>query len=200
MPYEYRKLSAEERHKLVEFRKQRGYPLHAPPHPFREKGSYLITAANYEHAPVMASPERRREFQNILLDGFREIHADIIGWVVLPNHYHVLANVISLDLVSAALKHVHGLTAREWNLQDGLTGKRRVWYRYSDRLVRNDFHLNHTLNYIHYNPIKHGYVKDLYDWPWSSLFMFEDENWSERLGESWKKYTPPADFDDDWDP
>ncbi len=93
MPYEYRKLSPKEREEIVEFRKQQGYPLHAPPHPFREKGTYLLTAANFEHKAVLISPERRTEFQEFLLRGFREIKAEIIGWVMLPNHYHILVIV-----------------------------------------------------------------------------------------------------------
>jgi hypothetical protein len=49
MPYRYRTLSPEEQRAIVRRRHERGYPLHAPPHPFREAGSYLITAANFEH-------------------------------------------------------------------------------------------------------------------------------------------------------
>jgi len=199
MPYEYRKLSLSERDQLVEFRRQQGYPLHSPPHPFREAGTYLITAANFEHAPIMAFPERRTEFQVILLKGFEEIRAEIVGWVVLPNHYHILANIESLDLVSDVVRYIHGSTSREWNLQDSLTGKRKVWYRFSDRLMRDEIHSNQTLNYIHHNPIKHGYVEDVYDWSWSSLIMYTEEKGKEWLSENWDMHTPPSDFGNDWD-
>ncbi len=199
MPYEYRKLSPKEREEIVEDRKRRGFPLHQPPHPFREAGSYLITAANFEHAPIMAAPERRTEFQEILLKKFQEIQAEIIGWSILPNHYHILANVESLDSVSSVIQSLHGFTSHQWNQQDGLTGKRKVWYRFSGRLMRNETHLNQTLNYIHYNPLKHGYVEDVYEWPWSSLFMYVDEMGKEWLKESWNKYKPPDDYGKDWD-
>ncbi len=92
MPYEYRKLSLPEREELVRYRGERGYPLHAPPHPFREAGYYLITAAIFEHAPVMNSPERRTEFEKLLMDAMKEIQAEMICWVVLPTHYHTLLN------------------------------------------------------------------------------------------------------------
>jgi putative transposase len=199
MPYEYRKLSPQEREQIVEERKQRGFPLHQPPHPFRESGSYLITAANFEHASIMAMPERRTEFQEILLNGFQDIQATIIGWVILLNHYHILANVESLDLVSILLKQIHGSTSHEWNQQDGLTGKRKVWYRFADRMMRNEIHLNQTLNYIHYNPVKHGLVTDVYDWPWSSLFWYEDDKGQGWLREQWGKYKLSVDFGKDWD-
>lgn len=199
MPYEYRKLSQKERESIVEARKQRGYPLHAPPHPFREGGTYLITAANFEHKAIMAHPERRTEFQEVLLNGFREIHAEIIAWVILCNHYHILVTIESLDLVSNLVKLIHGRTSHDWNVQDVLTGKRKVWYRFSDRLIRNEIHLNQTLNYLHYNPVKHGYVKDTYNWQWSSLFLYEQEMGRDWLRACWKEYTPTSDFGRDWD-
>ncbi len=199
MPYEYRKLSLEDRKKILEERKARGYPLHQPPHPFREAGSYLITAANFEHAEVMTSPERRNEFEKRLLAGFYEIRAEIIGWVILLNHYHILVNVESLELVSNLTRQLHGLTAYEWNLQDGLTGKRKVWYRFADRMMRNEAHLYQTLNYIHYNPVKHGLVADVYDWPWSSLFMYVEDKGQAWLRNQWQKYKPSSDFGKGWD-
>jgi len=117
----------------------------------------------------------------------------------LPNHYHILANVASLDSVSSVIQALHGFTSHQWNQQDGLTGKRKVWYRFSDRLMRNETHLNQTLNYIHYNPVKHGFVEDVYEWPWSSLYMYVDEMGKEWLKVSWKKYKPPDDHGKDWD-
>jgi putative transposase len=199
MPYEYRKLSPKEKIQIVEERRQRGFPLHQPPHPFRETGCYLITAANFEHANIMAAPDRRTAFQEILLKGFQEIHAEIIGWVILTNHYHILANIESLDLVSNLLKQIHGSTSYEWNKEDGLTGRRKVWYRYADRMMRNKRHLYQTLNYIHYNPVKHDLVEDVYDWPWSSLFRYVDGKGQEWLRNQWGKYKPPTDFGKGWD-
>ncbi|MDO9302351.1 MAG: transposase, partial [Anaerolineales bacterium] len=122
MPYEYHKLSPKEREEIVLYRSERGYPLHAPPHPFRDAGAYLISAANFEHKPVMDTPKRRTEFETLLLNSIKKIADDIIAWVVLANHYHILICVQSLDDVSAALKHLHGVTSRQWNIEDGLTG------------------------------------------------------------------------------
>jgi putative transposase len=146
----------------------------------------------------MISPERRTEFQEVLWRELYEINAEVIGWVVLSNHYHIRATADSLNLVSNIIQLIHGRTSRDWNLQDGLTGKRRVWYRFSDRMMRNQNQLYQTLNYIHFNPVKHGYVKDAYDWPWSSLYMYEDEK-GRVVERNWKKYKPPADFGKSWD-
>jgi putative transposase len=153
MPYEYRKLTPKEREEVVLYRREYGYPLHAPPHPFRKAGYYLITAAIFEHQPIMAASSRRTEFEARLVGGIKEIKAEAIAWVVLPTHYHILVDVDSLDSVSAALKRLHGTTSRKWNIEDSLTEKRRIWYKFSDRMIRNEKQLHQTFNYIHYNPV-----------------------------------------------
>ena len=159
----------------------------------------MISAANFEHRAIMNTSKRRTEFESRLLKSIKEITKEIIAWVVLPNHYHVLLSVQSLEDVSATLKHLHGTISREWNIEDKLTGKRRVWYKFADTYIRNDAHLHMEFNYIHYNPVKHGYVSDPYEWPWSSLAIYYEEKGKEWLQEHWLAYMPPVDFDKGWD-
>jgi putative transposase len=199
MPYEYRKLSPKEREEIVRNRRAHGFPLHAPPHPFRDAGAYLISAANFEHRAIMGSPVRRTEFETRLIKSINEITEDLIAWVILPNHYHLLIMIESLESVSAALKYLHGTTSREWNIEANLTGKRRVWYKFADTFIRDDAHLHTAFNYIHYNPTKHGYVSDPYDWPWSSLRMYYEDKGQSWLQQQWSTYEPPVDFGKGWD-
>jgi putative transposase len=199
MPYEYRKLTPEQREQVLAQRKAKGYPLHAPPHPFREAGYYLITAANYEHVHIMNSPERRTEFQHRLFCAFQDIQADIAAWTVLTNHYHILTGVQSLDAVSAVLKQLHGATSFEWNKADGLQGRRKVWYKFADRMIRDDAHYFQALNYIHYNPVKHGYVNEASAWQWSSLTLYYEDQGQDWLQKIWKSYPPGPDFGNVWD-
>ena len=188
MPYEYHHLTLEERAAVVEERRQRGYPLHSPPHPYREAGWYCITAANYEHAHIMTSPDRLTAFEDQLLSELADVQAEVEGWVILTNHYHFLVGVQSLDQISTVLKHLHGTTARAWNLEDGLTGQRKVWYKFRDRCIRDERHYYHALNYIHYNAVKHGYVESSYGWPWSSVHLYSDMYGRQWLRERWVKY------------
>jgi putative transposase len=199
MPYEYRDLTPQQREEVIARRRAMGYPLHAPPHPVRDQGYYMISAANYEHTPIMSSPSRRTAFQKQLLTTFQEIQADVIGWVILANHYHLVGGMQSLDDVSAALRQLHGSTSFEWNKEDGLQGKRKVWYKFFDHKIRDDTHYYLALNYIHYNPIKHGYVNDAYDWQWSSLSLYCEDHGREWLREKWNRFPPGPDFGNGWD-
>jgi len=198
MPYEYRKLSVEDRQALVQQRWAKGHPLHGPPHPYQGPGRFLLTGTNFEHAPMMNTPERRSEIEAGLLQRIGAAGALIHAWVVLPNHYDVLIETEHLMPVSSAIKRLHGATSRAWNLEDGQTGKRQVWYHFSDRVIRNERQFYQALNYIHYNPVKHGQVSDPYDWPWSSLPGFLQTYGRDWLRATWQG-NQPGDFGQGWD-
>lgn len=190
MPYEYRKLSQIEREEVLRIRKENGYPLHSPPHPIRTHGYYLITATCFDHAPVMGASDRRNDFETRLLDNLKSILAEVVAWVVLPNHYHFLACFECFECISTMMKKLHTSTSFEWNQTDGLTGRRRVWYHYVDRLMRSEGQMAQVFNYIHYNPVKHGYVDSPYDWIWSSLGLYEQDYGRDWLREKWVKFPP----------
>ncbi|MFH0852789.1 MAG: hypothetical protein V1853_00040, partial [bacterium] len=53
-----------------------------------------------------------------------------------------------------------------------MAGKKyiRVWHRsFYDHVIKNQNDLNNHINYIHYNPVKDGLVKNPEDWAWSSF-------------------------------
>ncbi len=197
--YEYRRLTPQERKKIVALRISRGYPPHAPPHPFRGEGYYFISAANFEHQTIMNSIQRRTEFEIALLEKFRDINASVDGWVILPNHYHLLAQVESLDLVSQQLQKLHGATSHQWNREDGLQNKRKVWYRFSDRMIRNEWHYFATLNYIHHNPVRHKCCRHANEWMWSSIHLYLEDYGKDWLVDKWNRFKPGEKFGRGWD-
>ena len=44
--------------------------------------------------------------------------------------------------------------------------------RYFEHTICSQDELNNHINYIHYNPVKHGYVKNIKDWKYSSFHKF----------------------------
>ncbi|MBN1155710.1 transposase [candidate division KSB1 bacterium] len=197
--YEYRKMSEAERKEIIDYREARGYPLHAPPHPYRGFGYYLITAANYEHQPIMNSSKRRTEFEVTFLKTLCSEDIEILGWIILPNHYHCLLKLTDLNILSKKIKLLHGSTSHDWNKEDGLQGKRKIWYKFSDRYLRTESQYYAALNYIHFNPVKHHYCKRAADWMWSSLNLYLQDLGREWVLEKWKKYTPRDNFGIGWD-
>jgi putative transposase len=55
-----------------------------------------------------------------------------------------------------------------------------------------------AMNYVHHNPVKHGYVKKWQDWPFSSAAAFLENVGRERAAAVWRDY-PILDFGQGWD-
>ncbi|GLT24242.1 transposase [Zoogloea oryzae] len=52
-------------------------------------------------------------------------------------------------------------------------GERGIWLRrYWEHQIRDEADLSQHVDYIHYNPVKHGLVKSAGDWRWSSFARF----------------------------
>jgi putative transposase len=195
--YEYRKLTPQQRQQLVEERLARGYPPHQPPHPIREERYYLLSAACFEHRGHLHTPERRQTVLDMHFEQFIEHGMVVQAWVVLTNHYHLLVHVTEFEILGKIFGQVHGRTSHVWNTEE-LTRGRKVWYRYSDRAIRSERHYYTTLNYLHYNPVKHGLVKSPYDWPWSSVHWYLEHYGREWLRDLWERY-PVRDYGKGWD-
>jgi putative transposase len=195
--YEYRRLTPQQKQAVLRHRRLCDLPLHAPPHYPAGKKQYIISAACFEHQPFMQAEPRRSELQERLIGGLADrAWATVHAWVVLPNHYHLLASV-DLAPFREWIRLLHSAVATEWNKQDRAKG-RKVWYRFSDRAIRTERHYCASLNYIHANPVKHGYVAKADEWPCSSIHIYLAEYGREALVKQWNDY-PVDDYGKDWD-
>jgi putative transposase len=198
MPYLWRNLTSEQRCSLLAWRKQRSFPWHGPPHALKGTGTYHLTAACLDHAAHIGhSRERMDEFCAALLASIMPVTTSVHAWCVLPNHYHLLVGAPDLRSAIWALGKLHGRTAFEWNSEEKTRG-RQVWYAASDRFMRGERHFQATMNYIHHNPVHHGYVARWQDWPYSSSHEFlagMSRTEAERI---WRDY-PLRDYGKNWD-
>ncbi len=194
--YEYRKLTPEQKAAIVEERLKKGFPPHSPPHPIKNSEYYLITATCYEHKDRINTYQRRQQLLNLIFERFIYTDIDILAWIILPNHYHLLLKNIRFYYLRKMLRSIHGNLARQWNKEDNMTGK--VWCSFSDRAIRSERHYYTTLNYIHYNPVKHYWVESPYDWSESSVYWYLENYGREWLRSNWVEY-PVRDFGKNWD-
>ena len=73
-----------------------------------------------------------------------------------------------------------------------------MWYHFTDRKIRNEVHYWKAINYIHYNPIKHGWAEKMDDWSESSFHDYYEDCGREWLVEKWKEYQI-GNFGKGWD-
>lgn len=195
--YNWRKMTVDERREVLKRRVKESRPFHSPP--VWESGSrcYLITAACYEHAPHIGRNEERMSAFSIALCDVLEACGETRAWVVLPNHYHALVFAENVKSLRFSLGRLHGRTSFRWNGEDEQRG-RKVWHASAETAIKSDGHFWATMNYIHQNPIKHGYANKWEEWPWSSAREYLAIMGRERAREIWTSY-PVHDYGKDWD-
>jgi len=75
---------------------------------------------------------------------------------------------------------------------------RKVWFSCAETGMKSDPHFWATLNYVHHNPVHHGYVRHWQDWPFSSGAAFLDKVGRGEAQELWKEY-PIGNYGKGWD-
>lgn len=197
--YRWRELSPSQRAKLVAHRIRQGNPWHSPPHRAGHEESWFhIAAACYEHRPhIGRSIPRMDAFAEALLWTLEGYAQQVSAWCLLPNHYHVLAKAGNALALLHALGRLHGRSSHAWNGEEHLRG-RQVFYRSFERAMRSERHFWATLNYVHHNPVHHGYVQRWTDWPWSSARDYLERIGREEAKRVWREYRL-RDYGKGWD-
>ena len=196
--YRWRNLSKDEQAALLAWRQGLQRPWHSPPHFVEGPARVHLTAACYGHSSIVGvTPERMTGFSESLLHALAETGSTVHAWCLLPNHYHLLLTVLDLKPVLAALARLHGRSSFTWNGEDDQRG-RKVWCAPADRAIRSEAHFWATLNYIHHNPVKHGYTQQWQDWPWASAADYLLSVGREQALQTWKAY-PILDYGSGWD-
>ena len=103
------------------------------------------------------------------------------AYCLLGNHFHMLIRikeVDKLDMINLQVKSAHDLVAHQ--LQKFFQSYAMAFNKQHDRvgslfqkpfkrsLIDSEEYLTKIISYIHFNPQKHGLIKDFYDWRWSS--------------------------------
>lgn len=92
---------------------------------------------------------------------------ELIAWVVMPNHVHVIIHAGEGVRLATILKAWKSYTAHESNKVLGRKG--RFWQiGYFDRFIRDDTHYSNAIHYIHTNPVQAGLVSSPGQWQYSS--------------------------------
>ena len=105
---------------------------------------------------------------------------EIVAMVVLPEHLHAVWMLPPDDADFATRWGLikAGFSRRLPNnerisVSRKSKGERGVWQRrYWEHQIRDDDDLVRHVDFVHYNPVKHGYVGCAADWPHSSIHRF----------------------------
>jgi putative transposase len=151
---------------------------------FTPGGTYFFTVVTDRRRPILCDPPVRAALREALRS-VRAAHPfDIDSWVLLPDHLHCIWVLPDGDtafprrwaMVKRAVTQRCGssLHVESW----ATPSKRRrhestLWQRrYWEHQIRDAGDLNRHRDYLHWNPVKHGYVSRVSDWPYSTFHRF----------------------------
>jgi putative transposase len=153
--------------------------LHAPAHLFLTDYHYFITAGTYGKRPYFDTDDRKELLFNTICESLKEYSSELNGWVILSNHYHIVVKLKDAFRLPELIRKIHSKSAVLLNKISDQQG-RKIWYQYWDECIRDEKDFYAKLNYIHFNPVKHGYVDSPESYKFSSYNIYleiEGENW-----------------------
>lgn len=124
------------------------------------------------------------EHVDVLRDAVRTVKQnhpfDIFAWSVMPEHMHAVWRMPERDAdFSKRWMLIKQRFSWEIERRETITpsrkrkGERGIWQRrFWEHLITDEHDLARHIDYVHINPVKHGYVTRASDWPYSSLHRY----------------------------
>ncbi len=144
-------------------------------------GTYFFTVVTLGRLPILTTKDARSILREAWLDVNHRFPFTTEAICLLPDHIHCIWKLPDGDEdFSIRWKEIKRLFSKAYNLKfgrtlpltqsqekryEGILWQRRFW----EHAIRNETDLYRHFDYIHFNPVKHGYVKNVADWPWFSF-------------------------------
>ena len=130
---------------------------------------HFITFSCHNREPLLGTPEARDVFARMLEQVRRWYGFYVRGYVVMPEHVHLLISEPERARLSTALQMLKQNVAPELRLPEG----NPFWQaRYYDFNVWSEGKRVEKLRYIHRNPVRRRLVQRPEDWKWSSFLHY----------------------------
>ena len=159
-------------------------------------GTFFFTVVTYNRHPILTTSEARRLLRLAWLDVCKRFPFTSVAVVLLPNHLHCIWTLPEGDAnYSIRWGEIKRLFTRGYLSTVGPGEKRNesrikreeaaVWQRrFWEHTIRGEEDLNRHIDYIHFNPVKHGLVQQASQWAWSSFHQhvrmgYYEQDWGQ---------------------
>jgi putative transposase len=148
---------------------------------------FTLTLADRSSDLLVREIHRLRQAYQLMQ---RQLPFETVAICILPDHLHALWRLPDGDVDFAARWSLfktgfsRGLPAASMRSESKARKREKgLWQRrYWEHAIRNDADLERHVDYIHYNPVKHGLVSRVVDWRHSSFHRYVREG---LLPEDW---------------
>jgi putative transposase len=134
-------------------------------------GCYFFTLVTYDRQPILTESDNLRRLKESFAHVAVKRPFANDAMVVLPDHLHCIWQLPEGDSdFSSRWRLVKGHFSVALDTPLTKRGEKRVWQRrFWEHLIRDEEDWRRHVDYIHYNPVKHGYVAHPIDWIHSSF-------------------------------
>lgn len=153
------------------------------------EGSYVfLTVVTNNRSPILV--ENIELLRTAFSNTNKNYNFEIFGTVILPDHFHIIIRPEDISKYPKIISSIKYYFSRNLNVVGQVCPtydrSKGIWQRrYHEHTIRDDDDLYKHLDYIHFNPVKHGLVQNVKDWEFSSFNKFVkmnnyDMNWGSQ--------------------
>jgi putative transposase len=146
--------------------------------------TYFFTVVAYRRRPIFCAPLLRAALREAIHTVRLTRPFVVDAWVLLPDHTHCIWTLPDGDndystrwaeikryVTSACRDRLHDprlLTRAARQRNESTIWQRRFW----EHQIRDEFDMEKHVDYIHFNPVKHGQVRQVGEWPYSTFHRY----------------------------
>ncbi len=150
----------------------------------RDGKIFFFTLVTHERRPILTTDLGRCSLRQAILTVRDDHPFSILSIVLLPDHLHAVLELPRDDsdyskrwrLIKAKFTRLwreQGSSEGEITVSRERKGERGLWQRrFYEHTCRDEADLKRCVDYCHVNPLKHGLVERVVDWPWSSFHRY----------------------------
>jgi putative transposase len=149
-------------------------------------GTYFFTVVTYQRRPILIDTPARACLREALASVRDRWPFTIVAMVLLPNHLHAVwtlpfsdANystrwrLIKERFTRHFLDHVGAAEGPTPSPSRSRRQEQNVWQRrFWEHVCRDEDDLKRCVDYVHWNPKKHGFVRQVGQWRWSTFHRY----------------------------
>jgi putative transposase len=151
---------------------------------YQNGATYFFTIVTFQRQPIFKEDSNVKLLMDCLDKIMRTHPFEINASVILPDHLHMIWTFPGHDCdFSTRWNLIKGNFSRGFKDSEVISTKSRlkkreraVWQRrFWEHLIRDQNDYNDLCDYIHYNPVKHGYTNSPLEWKYSTFKQFVEK-------------------------
>jgi len=148
---------------------------------------YFFTVVTYRRQAFFCDAPIREALRNTIVTTRAKWLFVIEAWLLLPDHLHTIWTLPLGDADFATRwgvikRQVSVACANDYRRADWINPSKQkhrestLWQRgYWEHQIRDEHDLERHMDYIHFNPVKHGHCKQVGEWPYSAFHRYVEQ-------------------------